>query len=139
MAVPSRLYFPRTSDKPLNGLRIAIKDNFHLVGTVTTLGSRAWARLYGVQDSTSAYVQHLIELGCVVVGKTKLSSFARTEEPPAGLIDYLAPFNPRADLYQSPSGSSSGAGSAIAGYEWLDISLGTDSRFYRSCVTLKIC
>ncbi|EED22766.1 amidase, putative [Talaromyces stipitatus ATCC 10500] len=127
VAVPSRLHSPISAEKPLNGLRIAVKDNYHLAGTVTTHGSRSYAKCYGVQSTTSTYVERLIEMGCIVVGKTKLSSFAGTEVPPKGPIDYLAPFNPRGDLYQNPAGSSMGAAAAVAGYDWLDVSLATDT------------
>ncbi len=41
--------------------------------------------------------------------------------------DYLAPFNPRGDSYQSPSSSSSGSAVASAAYPWLDFSIGTDT------------
>ncbi|KAF3385977.1 Glutamyl-tRNA [Talaromyces pinophilus] len=127
VAVPSRLYFPQDANKPLNGLRVSVKDNYHLAGTVTTLGNRSYGKYYGVQNITSAYVERLIEVGCVVLGKTKLSSFAGTEVPPKGPVDYFPPFSPRADLYQSLSGSSVGAGCAIAGYGWMDLALGTDT------------
>jgi Asp-tRNA(Asn)/Glu-tRNA(Gln) amidotransferase A subunit family amidase len=62
-----------------------------------------------------------------VLGTTKLASFAATEEP-IECVDYQAPWNPRADGYQSPAGSSSGSGVAIASYPWLDISIGSDSK-----------
>lgn len=127
VAVPSRLYFPLSQDKPLNGLRVALKDNFHLDGTYTTLGSRAYTELYGTQNTTAQFVKTLIDQGAQIVGKTKLSAFATAEVPPEKTIDYLAPFNPRGDGYQGPSGSSSGAGSSIASYDWLDVSLGTDT------------
>lgn len=109
-------------------MRIAVKDNYHISGTVTTLGSRSYAACYGIQHTTSSYVKRLIDQGAIIVGKTKLCSFAGAEMPPAQVIDYLAPFNPRGDGYQSPSGSSMGSGVAMAGYAWLDFALGTDSK-----------
>ena len=48
-----------------------------------------------------------------------LISFVRT--------DYLAPFNPRGDRYQSPSSSSTGSAVASAAYPWLDFTIGTDT------------
>lgn len=48
-------------------------------------------------------------------------------EEPTECVDFQAPFNPRADGYQSPAGSSSGSGAAIASYDWLDITIGTDT------------
>lgn len=129
VAVPSRLHYPRTPTKPLNGMRIAIKNNMHLRWIVTTLGSRSYAACYGIQNVTSSFVQHLVDQGAVVVGKTKLSAYAGAEIPPEKCIDYFPPWNARADGYQGPSGSSSGAGASIGGYSWLDLALATDSEF----------
>ena len=42
-------------------------------------------------------------------------------------IDYMAPFNPRGDTYQSPSSSSTGSAVASAAYPWLDFTIGTDT------------
>lgn len=126
--VPSRLYFRKSEDRPLAGMRLAIKDNMHLAGVVTGLGNRAYAELYGKQSSTAALVEALVSKGAVVVGKTKLSAFAGGEIPPNQCIDYFPPWNARGDGYQGPSGSSSGAASCVGGYTWIDASLCTDSR-----------
>ncbi|KAJ5116053.1 hypothetical protein N7456_000401 [Penicillium angulare] len=127
VAVPSRLYFSKDKNKPLNGKRITIKDNFHLAGAVTTMGSRSYTSYYGFQKETSTYVKELILQGAVILGKTKMGAFTGSETPPEKIVDYLAPFSPRGDGYQGPSGSSSGAGSSIAAYDWVDISIGTDT------------
>ncbi|KAL8934633.1 MAG: hypothetical protein Q9216_005808 [Gyalolechia sp. 2 TL-2023] len=127
VAVPSRLAYPTTPDKPLNGKRISVKDLFHLQGMVTTIGSRSYAECYGFQNSTARYLQQLIDMGAVIVGKTKMGGYAGSEIPPEKCIDYFAPWNPRGDGYQGPSGSSSGAGASIAGYDWLDFALATDT------------
>lgn len=127
IAVPSRLYFHKTEELPLSGVRISVKDNMHLAGIITTLGSRSYTELYGTQDNTSEYIDLLIQRGAVIVGKTKLSAWAGSEIPPDQCIDYFPPWNPRGDGYQGPSGSSSGAGASAAGYPWLDVSLCTDS------------
>jgi len=42
-------------------------------------------------------------------------------------FDYLAPFNPRGDFYQSPSSSSAGSAVASTAYSWLDFTIGTDT------------
>lgn len=97
-------------------MRISVKDNMHLAGVETTLGSRDYTELYGKQEKTSEFVERLIRKGAVVVGKTKLSAFAGSEVPPTQCVDYFPPWNPRRDGYQSPPGSSSGAGASIAGY-----------------------
>lgn len=66
-----------------------------------------------------------------------MNSFGNWEEP-TEYIDYQAPWNPRADKYQSPGGSSSGSAAAIASYDWLDIAIGTDSEWlYFSFLSLK--
>ncbi len=72
-------------------------------------------------------VEKLLKLGLVVVGKLKTTQFADSEWATCDWIDYHAPFNPRADGYQGPSGSSAGSAAAIATYEWLDFTIGTDS------------
>ncbi|KAI1120835.1 amidase signature domain-containing protein [Nemania abortiva] len=126
IAVPSKLY-SRGSKLPLAGMRVSVKDNMHLNGVVTTLGNKSYAELYGIQDVSARYVDGLIEQGAVIVGKTNLSAFAGSEIPPCQCIDYFPPWNPRGDGYQGPSGSSSGAGASAAGYDWLDISICTDT------------
>jgi hypothetical protein len=42
-------------------------------------------------------------------------------------VDYHEPFNPRGDGYQDTSTSSAGSGAAIGAYEWLDITVGSDT------------
>lgn len=72
-------------------------------------------------------MQNLIDAGAIVVGKMKTSQFANGETATSDWVDYLSPFNPRGDSYQDPSSSSSGPGAGIAAYEWLDITLGSDT------------
>ncbi|PFH59838.1 hypothetical protein XA68_11787 [Ophiocordyceps unilateralis] len=117
VAVPSRLYYPRMSeDKPLSGLRVAIPDSVALKGVPTSLSSRAWQVLdSSAADKTAALAQRLMDLGAVIIGKTKSSQFASGRE----WIDEHAPWSPRADGYQRVFGGSAGAGAAIASYEWL--------------------
>jgi Asp-tRNA(Asn)/Glu-tRNA(Gln) amidotransferase A subunit family amidase len=128
VAVPSRLYTPVTQAKPLAGKRISVKDNFKVSGIKTTQSNRAFVDLYGPETETSPYLQRLLSLGAILVGKTKMSAFASSEEATDQWIDFHAPFNPRADGYQSPSGSTAGGASGLAAYEWLDFSVGTDSK-----------
>ena len=115
---------------PLAGLRIAIKDIFTIQGIKTSVCNRAYYELYPPATDTAACVKLLRQKGAVIVGTTKLASFAATEEP-LECVDFQAPWNPRADGYQSPAGSSSGSGVAIASYSWLDIAIGSDSRLNR--------
>ena len=126
IAVPSRLKFQRQPHLPMAGLRIAVKDNFDLQGTKTSLCSRAYCDTYPPKRESAPCIQRLIDSGAVIVGKTKLTSFATWEEPTES-IDYQAPWNPRADGFLSAGGSSNGSGAAIGAYDWLDIAIGSDS------------
>ncbi|OJD30648.1 glutamyl-trna amidotransferase [Diplodia corticola] len=126
VAVPSRLKPHGTSHASLAGMRVAIKDNFDVAGVRTSLCNRAYDALYAPAPTTAACVQTLIDKGAAIVGKTKLSSFAATEEP-IECIEWPAPWNPRADGHQSPAGSSSGSAAAVAAYDWLDVAVGSDT------------
>ncbi|KAJ7314350.1 amidase signature domain-containing protein [Mycena albidolilacea] len=127
VGVPSRLYFTKTADKPLAGVRIGVKDIYQLAGVKNSNGNRGWYNLYPVNEVTGTAVQRLIDAGAQIVGSQKPSQFANGEEATADWVDYHSPFNPRGDGYQDPSSSSSGAGASIASYEWLDVALGSDT------------
>lgn len=128
IAVPSRLYFPEpTEERPLEGKRLGIKDIFDLKGIRTSAGSRSYFALDKIAEETAPSLQSLIDLGAVVVGKTKTTQFALGEAPTVDYVDQLAPFNPRGDGYQNPQGSSSGTGAGVAAYEWLDFGTGSDT------------
>lgn len=111
-----------------------MKDNFRLAGVKTTMTSRAFIELYSVDSETAAYVSMLMEMGAIIVGKTRMCSFAAGEEPTDQWIDFHCPFTPRGDAYQSPGSSSSGAAASLAGYPWLDYSIGTDSNVHFRCI-----
>ncbi|KAK0609894.1 amidase signature domain-containing protein [Bombardia bombarda] len=128
IAVPSRLYFTPTKAKPYAGLRLAIKDIIDLKGLKTGGSSRAYTALYGPRTTSAETVQRLVDLGFVIVGKVKTTQFADSEWPTSDWVDYHAPFNPRGDGYLTTSGSSAGSAAAVAAYDWLDFSLGTDTR-----------
>ncbi|KAF5632027.1 glutamyl-tRNA(Gln) amidotransferase [Fusarium sp. NRRL 52700] len=127
IGVPSRLYFTRTKEKPLAGIRVGVKDLYDLKGVKSSRGNRAWYNLYPAANKTAPAIQNLIDAGAVIVGTQKLSQFANGENPTADWVSYLAPFNPRGDGYQGPSSSSSGAGASIASYPWLDLTVGSDT------------
>ncbi|KAF6793735.1 glutamyl-tRNA(Gln) amidotransferase [Colletotrichum sojae] len=127
IAVPSRLYYKATPQKPLAGVRLGVKDIFDISGIKTGNGNRAWYNLYPPANQTAPAVQALIDAGAVVIGKVKTAQFANGEFANADWIDYHSPFNPRGDGYQDPNFSSAGAGASVASYEWLDIALGSDT------------
>ncbi|KLP03653.1 related to D-mandelate dehydrogenase [Fusarium fujikuroi] len=91
IAVPSRLYFVRNPTTPLAGARMGIKDIFRLEGTQTTMMSRPWIELYGPNEQSADYTKKLIKLGAVIVGKTKMTSFASPEEPTDQWVDFHCP------------------------------------------------
>lgn len=132
IAVPSRLYHKESPEKPFAGARTALKDIFRLEGVKTTMMSRSYTELFGPDTGSAEYVRKLLSLGAVIVGKTKMTQFASSDEPTDQWIDFHCPVNPRGDQYQSPSGSSSGAAAALAGYPWLDQSVGGDCESCRS-------
>ncbi|KAK0111635.1 hypothetical protein ONS95_001980 [Cadophora gregata] len=132
-ALPSRITSRATSNSLFAGMRILVKDNIHLKGIKTSVGNRAFYETYPPQPETAECVKRLIDQGAVILGKTKMNSFATWEES-VEYIDYQAPWNPRADHHQSPGGSSSGSASAVATYDWLDMTIGTDI----SCSSVKL-
>ncbi|KAI4908419.1 hypothetical protein J4E90_009044 [Alternaria incomplexa] len=127
IAVPSRLYFTKTAEKPLAGVRIGIKDIYDIKGLRTSNGNRAWYWLYPPANATAPPVQNLIDAGAIIVGKMITSQFANGETATADWVDYHEAFNPRGDGYQDTSSSSSGGGAGTASYSWLDVSLGSDT------------
>lgn len=128
--VPSRLYSLPSPEKPLSGVRVCLKDIFHLKGTKTTMMSRGYTELYAAQERSALYAQKLLQQGAIIIGKTKMTNFASSDEPTSQWIDFHCPINPRGDQYQTPSGSSSGAAAALAGYPWLDSSIGADCKLF---------
>jgi hypothetical protein len=127
IAVPSRLYFTKTEEKPLAGVRIGIKDIYDVKGLRRSNGNRAWYWLYPPANATATPVQNLIDAGAVIVGKMLTSQFANGETATADWVDYHESFNPRGDGYQDTSSSSAGGGAGTAAYGWLDVSLGSDT------------
>lgn len=127
VAVPSRLSFTKTPEKPLAGVRLGVKDIYDIAGLKTSNGNRAWYHLYPEANETASAVQKLVDAGAVILGKMKTSQFANGETATADWVDSLAPFNPRGDGYQDPSSSSAGPAAGTASYPWLDISLGSDT------------
>ena len=92
--------------------------------------SRAYTELYPAQERSADYVEKLHAQGAIIVGKTKMTNFASADEPTGQWINFHCPTNPRGDEYQTPSGSPSGAAAALAGYSWLDSSIGGDCKLF---------
>lgn len=126
-AVPSRLYYTATAEKPLAGIRIGVKDIFDIAGMRTSNGNRAWYHFYAPANKTALPVQRLIDAGAIIVGKMATSQFANGETATADWVDYHEPWNPRGDGYQDTSTSSAGPGAGTGAYDWLDITVGSDT------------
>jgi allophanate hydrolase len=109
-----------TSDGPLAGRRLAVKDNIDVAGFATTAGCPGFA--YTPTES-AAVVARLVDAGAHVVGKTNLDQFA------TGLVGTRSPYgvvrNSRNPDYVS-GGSSSGSAVAVA-LGLADLALGTDT------------
>ncbi|KAI3534646.1 hypothetical protein CSPX01_11941 [Colletotrichum filicis] len=93
VAVPSRLKSSKANHQPLAGMRVAVKDLFHLKGVNTGCGNRAYRELHGPVDSSSNAVKRVIDLGGVIVGKTKTVEFGGSQEVIGDWCDYFDPMN----------------------------------------------
>ncbi|KAG6019069.1 hypothetical protein E4U41_003415, partial [Claviceps citrina] len=132
--VPSKLYHTvPPQEAPLKGYRLTVPDCMSLHGVPTSISSASWLRLRNgtAADPTAALAQRLMALGAVVVGKTKSSQFGSGRE----WTDVAAPRNPREDGRQDAAGGSTGAASALAGYDWLRTSTGIDDALGQSFET----
>ncbi|TBU31164.1 amidase signature enzyme [Dichomitus squalens] len=127
IGVPSRLYFTPTVEKPFAGKRLAVKDIYDVQGLHTGCGNRAFWQFYPPKSATAPAVQRLLDGGMILIGKTKTSQFANGELATDDWVDLHAPYNPRGDGYQDGSSSSTGSGTAIAAYAWLDFTIGSDT------------
>jgi Asp-tRNA(Asn)/Glu-tRNA(Gln) amidotransferase A subunit family amidase len=123
---PSRCYFQKSLEKPLNGFRILEKNNFDIAGNKTTLCNKAWRNLYSVSSEHALTIRSLLENGAITIGKTKLNAMIIREET-MECVEYLAAFNPRGDGYQTSPGRSSESCAALVAYDWLDFAIGSDT------------
>ena len=117
------------ADRPLAGKRVAVKDIYDIKGHVTGASSQAYTRLSKPALTTARCVQTLLDLGAVIVGKAKTVQFA-SGMTAGDWTETVCPTNPRGDQYLDPNCSSSGSAASIAGYEWLDYAVGSDSEYH---------
>ena len=68
---------------PLGGVPFAVKDNIDVAGTQTTVACPAFSYFANV---TAPVVQHLLDAGAILVGKTNLDQFA------TGLVGVRSPY-----------------------------------------------
>lgn len=100
--------------------------------TVLTIGVSAPAShdiqhtFYGFSQADDVWSAKFLKSVVVQTTSPKLNTIWW---PTDDCVDYHGPFNPRGDGYLTTSGSSAGSAASVAAYDWLDLSLGTDSAF----------
>ena len=108
----------------LSGLRLGVKDLFHIAGMPTSAGNPDWLASHPQPANKSApCVVSLLEAGATLIGKTLTDELAYSLE---GINKhYGTPVNYRVPN-RIPGGSSSGSAVAVANGS-IDIGLGTDT------------
>ncbi len=124
MAQAERLDLKRKAGRPLGklaGVPIALKDNIHIKGELTTCASRFLKNYRAVFDATVSRL--LEEEDALLIGKTNLDEFAMGSSTENSA--YHLTKNPW-DLNCSPGGSSGGSAAAVAA-RLCPISFGSDT------------
>ncbi|CUB03834.1 amidase [Marinomonas fungiae] len=111
------------SERPLAGMRLAVKDLFHMQGLPTTAGNPTWLATHDQATQTASSVSTLLNAGASFVGKTITDELAYSLN--GQNIHYGTPENPITPE-RLPGGSSSGSAVAVSG-DLADIGLGTDT------------
>ena len=105
--------FPGSYLGALQGIPLAIKDNYFTAGVTTTANSFIFQTFVPPFDATT--VANLKAAGAIVLGKTQMGPLATTRATtPDGTVTTVnawAPTSPNVD----PGGSSTGTGTSVAG------------------------
>lgn len=114
----------RSKGKPLGklaGVPIAIKDNIHIAGEISTCGSKFLSNYRAPFDATVTRL--LEEEDAILIGKTNMDEFAMGSSTENSA--YQMTYNPW-DLRCTPGGSSGGSAAAVAA-QMCPIALGSDT------------
>ncbi len=107
----------------LAGVRLGVKDLFHIRGLPTSAGNPSWLASHEVPNNTARVVKHLLQAGAELIGKTLTDELAYSLN---GVnVHYGTPINAKANN-RLPGGSSSGSAVAVANGS-IDLGLGTDT------------
>lgn len=102
-----------SSRSVLDGVTIAVKDNFNMLGERTTAASKMLHDYVSPYNST--VVQRLLDGGAIVVGKTNMDEFSMgSDSANSHFGPVVSPFSYTAGHDLSPGGSSGGSTCAVA-------------------------
>ncbi len=110
-----------SSEGPLAGVTLGVKDNIAVAGLPLTCGSRFLEHY--VAPYTATVVERLVAAGAVVVGKLNLDEFAMGS---ANTYSAYGPARNPWDTERVPGGSSGGSAAAVAA-KMCDAALGSDT------------
>lgn len=103
------------------GVPLALKDNIHIAGELTTCASKFLSNFRAPFDAT--ITRRLEEEGAIVIGKTNLDEFAMgSSTEHSAFMETANPWNPKL----SPGGSSGGSAAAVTA-RLCPIAFGTDT------------
>lgn len=124
LACAERLDHKRTTGQPLGKLAavpVAIKDNIHVKGELTTCASKFLSNFRAPFDATA--IKLLEAADAIIIGKTNMDEFAMgTSTENSALQRTVNPWN----FEYTPGGSSGGSAAAVAA-RLIPIALGSDT------------
>ncbi|MBE1301692.1 MAG: amidase [Alteromonadaceae bacterium] len=119
----TNVHFKSSSKGQLEGMRLAVKDLFHVQGLPTNAGNPTWAATHTEAQNTASAVTKLMNESAVFVGKTHTDELAYSLN--GQNVHFGTLKNPSAPD-RLPGGSSSGSAIAVA-MNLAEIGLGTDT------------